>query len=313
MTTRRALLTTFLSLVPLAVGCAGSAGADAAGAPAGAPSSGAGAPSGDASSGGGFRGDSSSMPAFGGWAWGSVPADAVANAGFDWFETGYPGDTASNDTLRAANVRPFAYINLGELVDDLASQAGYTGPYLRTNGDWGTHLVDVTDPTWQDWLVRRADYAYDTGSRGVKWDVATPDIPSGKTRDDVNGAIASVMQRIRSQHPDMKFIYNQGFLFALAYPQFVDGVETEGLFSASSAPNAWLQPWNDPWYWGPQFDQAKQVHAGGKPIFDAEYVDPWSSQANDLYNAIVAQGFVPYITSSSWNVRGKGLNVNPGW
>ncbi len=306
MTTRRALLTSLLTLVPLAVGCGG--GLDPADVATMAGGGGAGA-----RPGGAFRGDGSPMPSWGGWAWGNVPADAVAKAGFDWFETGYPGDTATNDTLRAAGVRPFAYINLGELQSDLAAESGYTGPILRTNSDWGTSLVDVTDQTWQDWLVRRADFAYQTGSRGVKWDVATPDVPPGKTRDDVNAAMATVMQRVLAMHPDMKFIFNQGFDFALAYPQYVHGLETEGLFSASSAPTAFCQPWNDPWYWGPQFDQAKQIHAKGIPVFDAEYFDPSSDQAKQLYDAIVAQRFVPYITSSSWNVRGKGLNVNPGW
>jgi hypothetical protein len=295
-----------LTLVPLAVACGGSSSSPStAGANASTGAS--------AGSGGQFRGDSSAMPSFGGWAWGSVPADAVARAGFDWFETGYPGDTATNDTLRAANVRPFAYINLGELVSDLQGESGYNGPFLRTNSDWGTSLVDVTNQSWQDWLVRRADYAYQTGSRGVKWDVATPDVPPGKSRDDVNAAIASVMKRILSQHPDMKFIFNQGFEFALAHPEYVSGVETEGLFSASSAQNAFCQPWNDPYYWGPQYDQAKQLHAKGIPVFDAEYFDPASAQAHQLYDAVVASGFVPYITSDHWNIRGWGYNVPAGW
>ena len=319
----RALLTAAVSIAPLAIGCGGATQSDPAtttggtsgtgsSATAGGASSGS-ASSGSASSSGDFRGDHSAMPSFGGWAYGNDPADAIAKAGFEWFETGYPGDTATNDTLRAAHIRPFAYINLGELEQSLKDDAGYTGPILRTNGDWGTQLVDVTDQSWQDWLVRRADFAYQTGSRGVKWDVATPDVPPGKTRDDVNNAIASVMQRILTQHPDMKFIYNQGFLFALAYPQFVHGVETEGLFSASSAPGAWLQPWQDPWYWGPQFDQAKQIHGKGVPIFVAEYFDPSGDQASQLYDAITAQGFVPYITNDHWDIRGRGYNVPAGW
>lgn len=311
MTARRPLLLAALSLLPLAVGCGGGLTPAAEG-PATGASDAAGGGSGGGS-GGQFRGDSSATPSFGGWAWGNVPADAVARAGFDWFETGYPGDTGANDTLRAAGVRPFAYINLGELVPDLSGDARYDGPFLRTNGDWGTSLVDVTNQSWQDWLVRRADYAYQTGSRGVKWDVATPDVPPGKSRDDVNAAIASVMQRILSQHPDMKFIFNQGFEFALAHPEYVHGLETEGLFSASSSPGSFLQPWNDPWYWGPQFDQAKRIHEKGIPVFVAEYVDPWSGQAQQLYDAITAQGFVPYLTSDHWDIRGRGLNVAAGW
>ncbi len=254
------------------------------------------------------------MPSFGGWASGALPAEAVARSGFDWFETGYPGDTQTNEILANAGVRPFAYVNLAELEDGLAAASGYSGAILR-NSDVGPnlHLVDVTEISWQDWLVRRAGEAYRTGSKGIKWDAATPDVPPGKSRAEVNDAIASVMQRVREQHPDMKFIFNQGFDFASAYLRFVDGMETEGLFSASSSPAAYLKPWDDPWYWGPQFEQLKALQQRGIPVFVAEYADPFSDKARELYDAITAQGFVPYITSERWDVRGRGYNVNPGW
>ncbi len=261
-----------------------------------------------------FRGDGTTMPSFGGWSsHGPVPAEAAARAGFDWFETGYPGDRGANETLAAAGVRPIAYVDLSELDDGLAAEAGYTGPILRTNEQWGLKLVDVTDASWQDWLVRRADDAYRSGSRGIKWDAATPDVPPGKTRADVNDAIAAVMGRIRDQHPDMRFVFNQGFDFADAHPEYVDAMETEGLFSARSSPAAWLQPWQDPFYWGPQFDRVEALHARGIPIIVAEYADPFSDDARALGDAITAQGFVPYVTSESWDVRGRGYHVEPGW
>jgi polysaccharide biosynthesis protein PelA len=260
-----------------------------------------------------FRGDDSKTPSFGGWAWGSVPADAVAKAGFDWFETGYPGDSDTNRVLLAAGVRPFAYINLGEVTQDLKVPSGYTGPILRTNGDWGTSLVDVTDITWQDWLVRRADEAFRFGSRGIKWDVSTPDVPPGKTRSQVNDAIASVMARVLQQHPGLKFIFNQGAAFAQQYPQFVHAMETEGLFTASSYAPAHLKPWLDPYYWGPQYQEMKDIQRRGIPVIIAEYLDPASPEAQEAFDAIAADGFIPYITSDHWNVRGLGLHVKAGW
>ncbi len=71
-----------------------------------------------------FRGDGSQMPSFGGWAAVDLPAEAVARAGFEWFETGYPGDTRTNEILANAGVRPFAYISLGELSDERAVRVG---------------------------------------------------------------------------------------------------------------------------------------------------------------------------------------------
>ncbi|HEX9399203.1 MAG TPA: hypothetical protein VF912_03745, partial [Anaeromyxobacter sp.] len=171
MTTRSALLAAVLSLVPFLAACGGGGAVADAGSGDSGGSGGSGSGSGGSGGGASFRGDGSAMPSWGGWAWGGTPADEIARAGFEWFETGYPGDTHTNDVLTAARVRPFAYVNLGELHDDLRGAAAYDGPILRTNGDWGTFLVDVTNQSWQDWLVRRADEAYRTGSRGIKWDV----------------------------------------------------------------------------------------------------------------------------------------------
>src|SRR6266542_2986595 len=86
VTTRRALLTAVLSLASLTVACGGG---DSAACGGDAASCGLGAGSGAGS--GGFQRDGSQMPSWGGWAWGNVPAEAVARAGFAWFETGYPG------------------------------------------------------------------------------------------------------------------------------------------------------------------------------------------------------------------------------
>jgi hypothetical protein len=345
---RRQAFTIALSLASVATGCGGGviegmaplapaapAGAApaAAGAPDGAVTGGAtpggavtgGATPGGAANGGAvpdggggaapasFRGDDSQMPSFGGWSRGGLPVDAVARAGFDWFETGYPGDARANEVLTSAGVRPFAYINLAEVEDALWGASGYSGAILRTSAASPTlHLVDVTDLSWQDWLVRRADQAYAAGSRGIKWDAASPDVPPGKSRADVNDALASVMQRVRGQHPDLKFIFNQGFEFAAAYPQFIDGMETEGLFS-STFPGAYLAPWNDPFYWGPQFQQMKALQQRGVRVFVAEYADPFGDRARDLCDAIIAQGFVPYVTSPRWDARGRGYHVAPGW
>ena len=172
----------------------------------------------------------------------------------------------------------------------------------------------MTHPSWQDWLVRRADEAYRTGSRGVKWDVATPDVPPGKTRDDVNDAIASVMQRILKQHPDLKFVFNQGFAFAQAYPQFVARRADRGPLLGGELPRRRTSSRGRTRGTGARSSsRLKELQRRGIPIIIAEYADPFGQQARELYDAITAQGFVPYITSDRWNIRGWGYNIAPGW
>ena len=122
VTARPALLAAVLSLVPLAAACGGGARParlDAAACSRERRRRGSAGGGSRRRERGAFQGDGSKMPSWGGWAWGNVPAEAVARAGFDWFETGYPGDTRTNEILASGGVRPFAYINLGELHDDL--------------------------------------------------------------------------------------------------------------------------------------------------------------------------------------------------
>jgi hypothetical protein len=64
---------------------------------------------------------------------------------------------------------------------------------------------------------------------------------------------------------------------------------------------------------GPQFHQLKALQELGIPVIVAEYADPSSQEARELYDAIAAEGFVPYITNEEWNVRGWGYDVPPGW
>lgn len=268
-------------------------------------------------------------PSWGGWAWGAAPGSRAAQAGFDWFEYGYPdrwNDTAVKE-LAAGGVRPFAYINLGEAHPSLFSQIGYN-PSMSIPGQYSSYgernqpMADLTSPGWQDWLVRRAGQAYAQGARGIKWDVAEPNIPYGKTRADVNAGIKSVIDRINQLYPGMNHVFNQGFSFAQQYPQLVSGIQTEGLFSSryqGPSGSAYLQPWNDPHYWGPQFAQVQALNRQGIPVFAAEYADPYSTVGKQLYSAITGQGFVPYIvqrnpqTGYNWNMPGWGLNIQPGW
>lgn len=255
---------------------------------------------------------SGEMPSWGGWAWGSAPGARAAAAGFDWFEYGYPdrwNDQAVRE-LSQGGVRPFAYINLGEAHPSLFSQIGWQdsmgwGEY-STYGARNQPMADLTDPRWQDWLVRRAGQAYQQGARGIKWDVAEPSIRPGKTRAQVNEGIRTVLDRINQQYPGMYHVLNQGWSFANAYPQYVSGMQTESVINNGS--------------WGAQqVAQAQALKAKYNiPTFVAQYADPYSSTARNYYNQIVNWGLVPYIvgTDSSghhWTTPGWGYNISPGW
>ncbi len=57
----------------------------------------------------------------------------------------------------------------------------------------------------------------------------------------------------------------------------------------------------------------KKAEPGSRGLSAAEVAGEPSAEARALSDAIVAQGFVPYVTTESWDVRGRGYHVEPGW
>ena len=251
----------------------------------------------------------SAITNWGGWAWGNVPISAVGSAGFSAFEVGWSDSVSAADVayLKSQGVTPYAYINLGEQDPNLPT--GYTGQILRYNGDWGTSLVDVTNQSWQDFITRRVGEAYSKGITGIKFDVAEPDVPPGMTRQQVTESLANLLRNLKSRYSGLQIVLNQGFSLAMAHPELVDAIQTEGMFSGSN-----MQPWNTSgFWWKEQYDDMKYLQSLGIPVIIAEYTDPNSSYGQQLFQAIQAQGFIPYITSENWQTRGATIGVNAGW
>ena len=318
-------------------GQSGLGGAGAGSSSAGAADTGgsAGQGAGNGGPGGGGGGAASggqgggSLPSFGCWAWGKPPVEAVVHAGFDWFESGYPGtlDASENDYWAQNGTLPFAYINMAEVpntdpyLQDLIG-SWYTSIELCQNTSWDTTIVDVRDSRWQDWLVTRANYAYSIGNRGIKWDVAgVENLCNGwaaeggaAAQQEAIDAVAAVLAELKAQHPDFIFIVNQGYGLAQQHPELVDGFEWENMLNyCGPDSNQW-----DGWC-TEEVAAADAIHANGTPILNLEYADLFGcddvmcAAGDALYNQAVALGWVPYITVTTMNIEGRGLDIVPPW
>ena len=62
-----------------------------------------------------------------------------------------------------------------------------------------------------------------------------------------------------------------------------------------------------------EFDQVDGRYYIAMELVRGRHLGRVVERARELYNAVAAQGFVPYITNETWNIRGWGYNVNPGW
>ena len=129
------------------------------------------------------------------------------------------------------------------------------------------------------------------------------------TRQQVTESLANLLRNLKSRYSGLQIVLNQGFSLAMAHPELVDAIQTEGMFSGSN-----MQPWNTSgFWWKEQYDDMKYLQSLGIPVIIAEYTDPNSSYGQQLFQAIQAQGFIPYITSENWQTRGATIGVNAGW
>ena len=273
------------------------------------------------------------MPRFGCFAWNKPDPIKVARAGFQWFESGYPGTLSASDNqylLDHGVGIPIAYINMSQVPDQDTSLQNQIGLWYRDIrlctayfGDHTLTVVDVRDPRWQNWLITRANYAWDLGNRGIKWDIAEVENACGGSlsataKQQALDAMAGVLTQLRTAHPGFKFIVNQGFGLAEQYSSLVDGFELENHI------NYYEQTHHDQWATD-VITRVSAIHNRGIAILDLEYVDLFASSygcgysdtscayATQLYNEIVGLNWVPYITVVDMNIEGRGLNITPPW
>jgi len=267
-------------------------------------------------------------PSFAAWAWTKPDINAVVHAGFDWFESGYPGTLSASDNqfLSQNGTTPFSYINMSEVPNDDSYLQGQIGSFwssitLCANTNWNTTVVDVRDSRWQDWLIRRANDAYALGNRGIKWDVAGVEelcnnwsgLGGATAQQQAVAAMANVLATLKAQHPDFKFIVNQGFGIQAAHPELIDAFELENIINYLDA-----NP-NDSWANG-MIAQVSAIHESAHiPILNLEYYDLFGcsdttcAHAQQLYDQIQALDWVPYITVVDMDVQGLGLGITPPW
>lgn len=179
-------------------------------------------------------------------------------------------------------------------------------------------MVDVRDARWQNWLIARANSAYALGNRGIFWDQAGVENLCGGWGGDTTkqqaaiDALGSVTSTLRAQHPDLKFIVNQGYGLANKYTSLVVGLMEENLLNYCQQTN------NNQWCTD-EIAKAQAVRALGITIIGMEYIDLMNcsdttcSYATQLVNQAAGYGWVPYVTKQIMNYQGRGLAITPPW
>lgn len=258
-----------------------------------------------------------------GWLWWAtlaMPAPSVAL---------FYGPSAPLDELKAYDVvvvdpghgydpvsyrRPYselyAYVSVGEVhptrpyFDQVPAAAK-----LAVNGDWGSVVVDLSQPPWPEFLADKVvSPLWDKGYRGFFLDTldAYRLAPKFDEAAQQQGLIR-VITTLHRRFPGIRLIMNRGFDVVPAVKDMVQMVAAESLFrgwNAGTRRYVEVPPQDREWL----LAQLLRVRDGyGLPVLSIDYVPPEDRElARATAERIKALGIVPWVSDGALGSLGVG-------
>lgn len=209
------------------------------------------------------------------------------------------------EKLHRAGNEAYAYISVGELAKDApfrsrVKEAGI--PILGHNKIWEGDLLDLSDPTWQAFVVDElAKQAVDKHFDGFFLDTAdVVDQLSEAQPDkahDYRAGLIRIIKNLKARYPKHKIILNRGFTVMDEVLASVDGVLLESLFQTYDFEKKAYKP-VDPRDSDWALRQARRLQRAKLPIYIIDYVDPENQElAVETARRILKEGFTPFITT----------------
>ncbi len=221
-----------------------------------------------------------------------------------------PGTEPSNYTQDYSQL--FAYVSLGELGPGRAyghdMPASWLGP---VNPVWGGHRIDQTAPGWPDFVIQHImTPLWQRGFRGFFLDTLDAYQDPGLSpteREAQRQGLIRVIRAIHHQWPQAKLIFNRGFDLLPDVHDAAWMVAAESLYqtwngqqknyqAVASADTQWLK------------HQLTSVQERWHlPILIIDYLPPQQQDlADKTIQKILADGFIPYISTPALDSLGRG-------
>lgn len=177
-----------------------------------------------------------------------------------------------------AGKKVLAYISVGEVGGD----AWYLAAALAAaqtkaeNPDWGSYVMDVSDPAWARFVITRlAKGAVDQGYDGffldtvdVIYDLSEADPDHAQSYFD---GMTALIKGLKAAYPTKQIITNRGFEIFDQIRPVIDGFLVESMFSTRVDGGFGPQD-SQTTYWLNQ--RLAPVKAAGTPIYVIDYGDP---------------------------------------
>jgi hypothetical protein len=242
-----------------------------------------------------------------------VPRELIAAYDQVVVEPDHIGDLAA---FAGNGARPIAYLSIGEVARGSRRSGAIDRAWvLAENGAWSSWVMDLENPAYQAYLLRRADELWAQGYRGFFLDTLDSyRLAADESRDEgLRRALVHIIRSLGERHPGVRLLVNRGFEVLPEVRPVLSGVVAESLFDRWDAATQSYRrvPENDRRWLERELSHARDRL--GLPVTVIDYRPPNErAEARDTARRIAALGFEPWVTNAALDDVGIGsLEILP--
>lgn len=206
----------------------------------------------------------------------------------------------------------YAYLSVGEVGPHRAFAKNIeAGWILGENKIWNSKVLDMSNPGWAGFLLKRIDKLVADGYEGLFLDTMDSYQIYSRTaskRRIQEEAMVSFLASVKSRHPQLKMIANRGFEVLEKGARYLEAVAAESLYASwdntrqkyvdvPAADREWLML---------KLNEAKTNY--GLDVIAIEYAPPSERErALEVARKVASHGFVPWVSTPAFDYVGVGL------
>lgn len=225
-------------------------------------------------------------------------------------------DASARDFLHSQNTQLFAYLSVGEFDGNQQAlvEAGLGHSTSDTvNHAWDSHVMNLADEKWQDYLAARAQSLLAQGYDGLFLDTLDSfQLLPAKRQEQQRQGLLQILTRLQTNLPDLALIFNRGFEVVHELPKKPAAVAIESIYAGWNPRNNNYTPVTDTdRAWLTQHTAA--LRAKDIPLIAIEYL-PFErrEEARQLVKQLQDEGFLPYVSTPHLDSLGiSSIEVRP--
>jgi hypothetical protein len=204
-----------------------------------------------------------------------------------------------------------AYISIGEIRKNDTRRKEIKDKWvIGENKAWGTEVLDIRNPEYQDYLIHKVFSKYANRYDGFFFDTVDSymlALKSENERAEYRKAFVEFIKKVKKWYPYEKIILNRGFEVFDDVKGYIDAVAVESLFQGLDLKNGGYAP-------VPQMARdwllpiLNKIKDNDVYVIVIDYLPPQErKKALETAQKIAKLGFIPYITNREVNIIGTSF------